>query len=83
MWMMYVWLLPLCTLLGTRSGGGLPAWGTFPMENRSGKCHLRSLDAGDYGQEVNEKAKELLHIAGLEGFEDEYPMMISSGMQRR
>lgn len=34
-------------------------------------------------KEVNEKAKELLHIAGLEGFENEYPMMISSGMQRR
>lgn len=34
-------------------------------------------------KEVNEKAKELLHIAGLDGFEDEYPMMISSGMQRR
>jgi NitT/TauT family transport system ATP-binding protein len=30
-----------------------------------------------------EKGKDLLHIAGLDGFENEYPMNISSGMQRR
>jgi NitT/TauT family transport system ATP-binding protein len=29
------------------------------------------------------KGEELLRIAGLEGFENEYPMNISSGMQRR
>ncbi len=29
------------------------------------------------------KGRELLSIAGLEGFENEYPMNISSGMQRR
>lgn len=32
---------------------------------------------------ATDKARELLHIAGLDGFEDEYPMNISSGMQRR
>lgn len=34
-------------------------------------------------QEATEKGLELLKIAGLEGFENEYPMNISSGMQRR
>jgi NitT/TauT family transport system ATP-binding protein len=34
-------------------------------------------------KEATEKGKELLRIAGLEGFENEYPMNISSGMQRR
>lgn len=34
-------------------------------------------------KEAGEKAMELLRIAGLEGFENEYPMNISSGMQRR
>jgi NitT/TauT family transport system ATP-binding protein len=34
-------------------------------------------------KEATEKGKELLRIAGLEGFEHEYPMNISSGMQRR
>jgi NitT/TauT family transport system ATP-binding protein len=34
-------------------------------------------------KEVTEKARELLQVAGLEAFENEYPMNISSGMQRR
>jgi NitT/TauT family transport system ATP-binding protein len=34
-------------------------------------------------KEAVEKGRELLGIAGLDGFEDEYPMNISSGMQRR
>ncbi len=34
-------------------------------------------------KELEEKARELLRVAGLEGFEDAYPMNISSGMQRR
>ncbi len=34
-------------------------------------------------KEAVEKGRELLSIAGLDGFENEYPMNISSGMQRR
>ena len=34
-------------------------------------------------KELKEKARELLRVAGMEGFEDAYPMRISSGMQRR
>jgi NitT/TauT family transport system ATP-binding protein len=34
-------------------------------------------------KEAAERGRELLRIAGLEGFENEYPMNISSGMQRR
>jgi NitT/TauT family transport system ATP-binding protein len=34
-------------------------------------------------KEATEKGRHLLHIAGLDGFEGEYPMNISSGMQRR
>jgi NitT/TauT family transport system ATP-binding protein len=34
-------------------------------------------------EEAMEKGRELLRIAGLDGFENEYPMNISSGMQRR
>jgi NitT/TauT family transport system ATP-binding protein len=34
-------------------------------------------------KEVTERARELLRVAGLEAFENEYPMNISSGMQRR
>jgi len=34
-------------------------------------------------KEVTEKARQLLQIAGLERFEKEYPMNMSSGMQRR
>lgn len=59
--------------------GALFPWKTV-LENVS----FGPMMQGTMGRkEVNEKAKELLHIAGLEGFENEYPMMISSGMQRR
>lgn len=59
--------------------GALFPWKTV-LENVS----FGPMVQGTMGKkEVNEKAKELLHIAGLDGFEDEYPMMISSGMQRR
>lgn len=34
-------------------------------------------------KEAAEKGMELLQIAGLDGFEHEYPMNLSSGMQRR
>jgi len=34
-------------------------------------------------KEIKEKARELLRVAGLEEFENDYPMSISSGMQRR
>ena len=34
-------------------------------------------------KEAVERGRQLLHIAGLDGFENEYPMNISSGMQRR
>jgi NitT/TauT family transport system ATP-binding protein len=34
-------------------------------------------------EEATEKGREVLKIAGLEGCENEYPMNISSGMQRR
>ena len=34
-------------------------------------------------KEAAEKGMELLRISGLDGFENEYPMNISSGMQRR
>lgn len=34
-------------------------------------------------KELEERACELLRVAGMEGFEDAYPMYISSGMQRR
>jgi NitT/TauT family transport system ATP-binding protein len=34
-------------------------------------------------KEATEKGRELLKIAGLDGFENEYPSNISSGMQRR
>jgi NitT/TauT family transport system ATP-binding protein len=34
-------------------------------------------------KEILEKARELLRTAGLAGFENSYPMNISSGMQRR
>ena len=56
----------------------------FPWKTVLENVTFGPLMQGTMGKkEVNEKAKELLHIAGLEGFEDEYPMMISSGMQRR
>lgn len=59
--------------------GALFPWKTV-LENVS----FGPMMQGTMGRkEVNEKAKELLHIAGLDGFENEYPMMISSGMQRR
>ena len=59
--------------------GALFPWKTV-LENVS----FGPMVQGTMGRkEVNEKAKELLHVAGLDGFEDEYPMMISSGMQRR
>lgn len=34
-------------------------------------------------KELIERARELLRVAGLEEFENDYPMSISSGMQRR
>ena len=34
-------------------------------------------------KDAKDKAMELLRISGLEGFENDYPMNISSGMQRR
>lgn len=34
-------------------------------------------------KEAIDKARDLLRVSGLEGFENDYPMNISSGMQRR
>ncbi len=34
-------------------------------------------------KEAIDKARDLLRVSGLQGFEDDYPMNISSGMQRR
>ena len=34
-------------------------------------------------KEAEEKAREFIHITGLEGFENKYPSQLSGGMQRR
>ena len=44
----------------------------FPMELR-----------GDTGTQVTRRARNLLELVGLEGFEDHYPAQLSGGMQQR
>lgn len=44
----------------------------FPMELR-----------GDTGTRVTRRARDLLELVGLEGFEDHYPAQLSGGMQQR
>lgn len=59
--------------------GALFPWKTV-LEN---VCFGPMMQGVKEKNEIVEKGKELLHIAGLDGFENEYPMNISSGMQRR
>jgi NitT/TauT family transport system ATP-binding protein len=59
--------------------GALFPWKTV-LEN---VCFGPVMQGAMSKREAIEKGSELLSIAGLEGFESEYPMNISSGMQRR
>ena len=57
------------------------------MQGKIGKDLKNSIEQGvcqfENKDELERKACELLEIAGLEGTEGEFPMNISSGMQRR
>ena len=59
--------------------GALFPWKTV-LENL---CFGPVMQGAMSQKEAIARGRELLHIAGLDGFEDEYPMNISSGMQRR
>lgn len=59
--------------------GALFPWRTV-LEN---VCFGPLMQGSMSKKEVIDKARDLLNVAGLEGFENDYPMNISSGMQRR
>ncbi len=59
--------------------GALFPWKTV-LEN---VCFGPMMQGRQGKSDILAKGRELLCIAGLEGFENEYPMNISSGMQRR
>jgi len=59
--------------------GALFPWRTV-LEN---VCFGPLMQGSMSKKEVIDKARDLLKVAGLEGFENDYPMNISSGMQRR
>jgi NitT/TauT family transport system ATP-binding protein len=78
------------TIEGNEIKGPLPAAGfifqsitLFPWLTVLGNvlmpCTIRKLNKSDYV----EKAKSLMAMMGLEGFEDKYPFELSGGMQQR
>ncbi len=56
----------------------LPPWRTI-MENVLLPIEMLDLEVGAY----RARALELLHLVGLDGFEDRYPRELSGGMQQR